>query len=58
MTITEMTIANLNEIKELFKSVFTAPPWNEDWSDERQLDEFFTVQKMKCWIFSKPMYCP
>lgn len=40
MTITEMTIANLNEIKELFRSVFTAPPWNEDWSDERQLDEY------------------
>lgn len=26
------------QIKELFISVFTRDPWNDDWSDERQLD--------------------
>ncbi len=25
-------------IKELFVSVFTAEPWNDDWSNENQLD--------------------
>ncbi|MBR3019706.1 MAG: GNAT family N-acetyltransferase [Clostridia bacterium] len=25
-------------IRELFFSVFTAPPWNDDWSDSEQLD--------------------
>lgn len=28
------------QIRELFRSVFTAPPWNDDWSDEKQLDEY------------------
>ena len=26
------------QIKELFTSVFTRDPWNDDWSDERQLN--------------------
>lgn len=26
------------QIKTLFFSVFTAEPWNDDWSDEQQLD--------------------
>lgn len=30
----------MKEIKTLFKSVFAAPPWNEDWSDEEQLDNY------------------
>ena len=25
-------------IKELFVSVFTKEPWNDDWSDENQLE--------------------
>lgn len=29
-------------VKELFKSVFTAEPWNDDWSDEKQLDLYMT----------------
>ena len=27
-------------VKELFLSVFTGEPWNDDWSDERQLDAY------------------
>lgn len=40
MHLKELTIENLNEIRELFRSVFTAPPWNDDWSDEEQLDNY------------------
>lgn len=40
MNVAELTITDLEEIKELFRSVFTAPPWNEDWSDGQQLDEY------------------
>ena len=29
-------------IKELFTSVFTIPPWNDDWSDKEQLDLYIT----------------
>ncbi len=27
-------------IKELFSSVFTRAPWNDDWSDQEQLDAY------------------
>lgn len=40
MIIKEMSLNNLEEIKQLFRSVFTVDPWNEDWSDEKQLDEY------------------
>ena len=30
------------QIKELFTGVFTREPWNDDWSDERQLDCYLT----------------
>ena len=40
MTIREMSLADLAEIKGLFRDVFCAPPWNDDWRDERQLDEY------------------
>lgn len=28
------------EIMSLFKEVFSAPPWNEDWNDDDQLDNY------------------
>ena len=40
MIIEEMTSQDLMEIKNLFRSVFSGPPWNEDWSDDQQLDEY------------------
>lgn len=30
------------EIKQLFVSVFTKEPWNDDWSDEAQLNAYMT----------------
>lgn len=38
--IRELTTSDLDIIKELFISVFSAPPWNDDWSDEKQLEEY------------------
>ncbi len=42
MRIAELTITDLEEIKELFRAVFTAPPWNEDWcgGTEYFIEEF------------------
>ncbi len=35
-----LSTKNLPEIKELFRSVFTLPPWNDDWSNDVQLEEY------------------
>ena len=40
MNIKELSTNDLPEIKELFRAVFAGPPWNEDWNDENQLDEY------------------
>ena len=32
--------AETKKVKELFKSVFCAEPWCDDWSDEEQLDAY------------------
>ena len=39
-TIKELDITHIEEIKALYRSVFTSPPWDEDWSDDVQLDEY------------------
>ena len=39
MIIRELDQSYFEKLKELFRSVFSAPPWNEDWSDE-QLDSY------------------
>ena len=36
-TLREIGTDELEAIKKLFVSVFTAEPWNDDWSDENQL---------------------
>ena len=36
----ELSEQNFDEIKELFRSVFSAPPWNEDWSDDARLSDY------------------
>ena len=38
--IKELTMDNFEEIKALFRSVFMAPPWNDDWSDDNQLTNY------------------
>ncbi len=40
ITIKELTDANFDAVKKLFVSVFTKEPWNDDWSDENQLNEY------------------
>ena len=35
-------INEIEIIKELFAGVFTIEPWNDDWSDEKQLHNYIT----------------
>ncbi len=39
MIIKELDVFSFDEIKALFKTVFTGPPWNEEWQ-EAQLSEY------------------
>ena len=36
----ELSMENFEEIRSMFLEVFTAEPWNDDWSDDRQLREY------------------
>ncbi len=36
----QIGVAEKEPIKKLFKSVFMFEPWNDDWSDEQQLDHY------------------
>lgn len=36
----ELDQSHFEEIRTLFRDVFMSEPWNEDWSDDRQLDEY------------------
>ena len=42
MQLTQLGIDDKDKIKELFRAVFTREPWNDDWSDEAQLDAYIT----------------
>lgn len=33
----QLGLDDMESVKALFKSVFTAEPWNDDWSDDEQL---------------------
>ena len=35
-------MAEFEAVRELFESVFTIEPWNDDWSDRKQLDLYLT----------------
>lgn len=37
-TVKELSTDDIESIKILFLSVFTSEPWNDDWSDNSQLD--------------------
>lgn len=39
-TLVELGAADFDDIKVLFRSVFTHAPWNDDWSDEEQLNQY------------------
>ena len=36
----ELSMNNFEEIKVIFKEVFTKEPWFDDWKDENQLNEY------------------
>ncbi|NQJ70215.1 GNAT family N-acetyltransferase [Streptococcus suis] len=40
MKLKELTVADLEMVKQLFLSVFSQNPWNDDWSDEEQLNRY------------------
>lgn len=40
MELKELSLNDFEEIKKLFRDVFMAPPWNDDWSDDNQLNEY------------------
>ena len=40
MEIRKLENNQIDEIKTLFKNVFMNEPWNDDWSNEKQLDEY------------------
>ncbi|HEM3471405.1 TPA: GNAT family N-acetyltransferase [Streptococcus suis] len=40
MELKELTLADTEMVKQLFLSVFSQEPWNDDWSDEEQLDRY------------------
>ena len=40
MELRVLTIRDRETVKGLFRDVFTNEPWNDDWSDEAQLDAY------------------
>lgn len=38
MELKELCFSDMEMVKELFLSVFSQEPWNDDWSEEEQLD--------------------
>lgn len=40
MKLVKWNIENKNEAKVFFKEIFTKEPWNDDWSDEGQLENY------------------
>ncbi len=38
----QLTPGSFEEIKALFREVFTGEPWKDDWSDDRQLSMYIT----------------
>lgn len=40
MDLVKWNIANKKEIKNFFREVFTKEPWNDDWSNEKQLEDY------------------
>ncbi len=43
-TFKRIGVAEKESIKKLYAGVFTAEPWNDDWSDREQLDRYIMDQ--------------
>ena len=35
-----LSVDDIDEIKSLFRDIFTSEPWNDDWSDDGQLEGY------------------
>lgn len=40
MILKKLSVENKDEIASFFKGVFMREPWNDDWSDEKQLNQY------------------
>lgn len=40
LTVKELNIEQIEEIKQLFFEIFSNEPWNDDWSDSNQLHHY------------------
>lgn len=40
--IRRLSLGNLEEIKKLYRDIFTREPWNDDWNDDTQLTIYIT----------------
>lgn len=36
----QLSIYDIEEIEELYRNIFTKSPWNDDWSDQKQLHQY------------------
>ncbi len=48
-TLKKLDIKDKEIIKPFFLEIFTKEPWNDDWSDEKQLDKYLTE---RCGAFN------
>ena len=47
MELKRIGIEQKEAIKKLFVSVFTIEPWNDDWSDDNQLDCYYEQKTIR-----------
>ncbi len=40
MKLVKLNVTDKNQVKSFFREVFTQEPWNDDWSNEKQLDNY------------------
>lgn len=40
MKLVKLELTNKDEVKNFFRDVFTKEPWNDDWSNEEQLENY------------------
>ena len=48
-TLKKLSMEDFRQIKAFFTDIFTKEPWNDDWSDENQLDAYLTE---RCGAFN------
>ena len=55
-----LSVDDIDEIKSLFRDIFTSEPWNDDWSDDGQLEGYIIDiignRNSLPWDFMKTAY--